>query len=134
MNPYDLPAPAAPRAPAHGRGQKDAAAQPHCNCTLRKDGQIHPTAELLPQACSPPRFMGGHPTSQHLDFGEKSQASYLKRDQFKQQNESKFVPILLHFRLGGRTLLIRSSSQGKNIPTKPFHFHGEKRVPPPSMT
>lgn len=100
INPYDLAATAAPRAPAHRRDQKDAV-QPHCHCALRKDGQRHSAAELLPQAHSPLRVMGGNPTYWHLDFGAESGLLLKNINKFKHQNESNFVPIFLNFRLGG---------------------------------
>lgn len=124
-----------PGAPAHRRDQKDAAAQPHCQCALRKDGQSYPAAELLPQTCSPSQSHGWESHILTSGFWSKESGLLLKKiNKFKEQNESHFVHIFLHFRLAGWTLLTRSSSQGKHIPTKPFCSHGERRVPPPSMT
>lgn len=135
INLYNLPAPAAPRTPAQRRDPKDAAAQPHCHCALRKDGQSHPAAELLPPGTLSTQSHGWE--SHILTSGLWSKESDLllkKINKFKDQNESYLVPIFLQFRLGGRTLLFRSGSQGKNIPTQPLGFYGERRVPPPSVT
>lgn len=135
INLYDLPAPAAPRPPAHRRDQKDAAAQPHCQCALREDGQSHPAAKLFPPGTLPTQ---SHRWESHIltsGFWSNESGLLLKKiNKFKEENQSHFVPISLHFKLAGWTLVIRSSSQGKTIPTKLFCFHEERRVPPPSMT
>lgn len=91
--------------------------------------------KAIPLLSSSPRAMGGNPTSWHLDSEAKSQTSYLKHEiNLNSRIEVILLPFSFILDWEERLCSLDQADRGKNIPTKLFHLHEERRVPPPSMT